>query len=78
MKLVMMKPCAASLGARSGKLAMYCWIWPSWCGSRSLAWMKATTAVGMAAKTIAGKATAPSSRRLLSRSRHSFTKTART
>jgi hypothetical protein len=40
--------------------------------------MNATSPVGMAAKTRAGKATAPSRRRLLSRSRHSFVKTAQT
>ena len=76
MKLVTMKPCAASLAGTLGKAAMYCWIWPSCCGSRSFTWMKATRPVGIAAKMSAGKATAPSRSRLLSRSRHSLTKTA--
>ncbi len=52
-------------------------IWPSWDMSRSLTWMKATMAVGMAAKMIAGAATAPSRSRFEEISRHSFPNTVR-
>ena len=76
MKLVMMNASAASFGDSPGNCAMYCWICPIWFGSRLRAWMKATSPVGMAANTIAGKATAPSNTRLERRSRHSLPKTA--
>ena len=71
-----MNPCAASFGSRSGNCSRYCSIWPSWFGSRSLTWMKATIAVGMAAKIRAGKTTAPRRRRFDRRSRASLTRTA--
>ena len=57
MKFGMMKACAASFGstARESWL-MYCSIWPSWFGSRSLSLdERDQIAVGMAAKIRAGK-----------------------
>ena len=76
MKFRTMNPCAASLGGRSGNISRYSLIWPICAGSMSLTSMKATIAVGMAAKMRAGKATAPSRRRFDSRSLISLPNTA--